>query len=371
MKAYKRLLSGVLTVVLLLSGCGATVTAGLLKSKIGFIGETGKNNMKLYGEFKDWERQVSAPVAVVDKGIYLKRKGEVQQLSCGKNDLVWESEIAAIYNGRIYYVAPSSTVMTTTVNSGYQTGVTKGSTATWRCSVVSETYPEREDRKLLLSASLVDLPGLKKYDYRAYDMLNQIPNTCMENPDIRYLGFFWIDRKLALADYDHVFEYNMMTYEVRAVRTDEYHLYENDVWAEVSDSGETLSLGNYKTDRRWSFGLDELNNEYAKQLYEIYQEELSAELEKEKAVNEAVGATNYLWSPTTQLQFDKVIVVNSKIYFSVAYTSTDKANSLLLFEFDPWNETLSYADCIPLNKYIHNSALIPVIQPSTKLDYVN
>ena len=105
MKAYKRLLSGVLTVVLLLSGCGATVTAGLLKSKIGFIGETGKNNMKLYDEFKDWERQVSAPVAVVDKGIYLKRKGEVQQLSCGKNDLVWESEIAAIYNGRIYYRA--------------------------------------------------------------------------------------------------------------------------------------------------------------------------------------------------------------------------------------------------------------------------
>ena len=139
----------------------------------------------------------------------------------------------------------------------------------------------------------------------------------------------------------------------------------------MRDNGETLSLGNYKTDRRWSFGLDELNNEYAKQLYEIYQEELSAELEKEKAVNEAVGATNYLWSPTTQLQFDKVIVVNSKIYFSVAYTSTDKANSLLLFEFDPWNETLSYADCIPLNKYIHNSALIPVIQPSTKSDYVN
>lgn len=52
MKAYKRLLSGVLTVVLLLSGCGATVTAGLFKSKIGFIGETGKNNMKLYDEFK-------------------------------------------------------------------------------------------------------------------------------------------------------------------------------------------------------------------------------------------------------------------------------------------------------------------------------
>ena len=193
----------------------------------------------------------------------------------------------------------------------------------------------------------------------------------MENPDIHYLGFFWIDRKLALADYDHVFEYNMMIDEVRAVRMDEYHLYENDVWVEVRDNGETLSLGNYKTDRRWSFGLDELNNEYAKQLYEIYQEELSAELEKEKAVNEAVGATNYLWSPTTQLQFDKVIVVNSKIYFSVAYTSTDKANSLLLFEFDPWNETLSYADCIPLNKYIHNSALIPVIQSSTKLDYVN
>ena len=141
------------------------------------------------------------------------------------------------------------------------------------------------------------------------------------------------------------------------------------MWAEVRDNGETLSLGNYKTDRRWSFGLDELNNEYAKQLYEIYQEELSAELEKEKAVNEAVGATNYLWSPTTQLQFDKVIVVNSKIYFSVAYTSTDKANSLLLFEFDPWNETLTYADCIPLNKYIHNSALIPVIQPSTELNY--
>ena len=48
MKAYKRLFFGVLTVVFLLSGCGATVTAGLLKSKIGFIGETGKNNMKLY-----------------------------------------------------------------------------------------------------------------------------------------------------------------------------------------------------------------------------------------------------------------------------------------------------------------------------------
>ena len=119
MKAYKRLLSGILTVVLLLSGCGATVTAGLFKSKIGFIGETGKNNMKLYDEFKDWERQVSAPVAVVDEGIYLKRKGEIQQLSCGENDLVVGSEIAAIYNGRIYYVAPSSTVMTTTVNSGY------------------------------------------------------------------------------------------------------------------------------------------------------------------------------------------------------------------------------------------------------------
>lgn len=99
MKAYKRLLSGVLTVVLLLSGCGATVTAGLFKSKIGFIGETGKNNMKLYDEFKDWERQVSAPVAVVDEGIYLKRKGEIQQLSCGENDLVVGSEIAAIYNG--------------------------------------------------------------------------------------------------------------------------------------------------------------------------------------------------------------------------------------------------------------------------------
>ena len=97
MKAYKRLLSGVLTVVLLLSGCGATVTAGLFKSKIGFIGETGKNNMKLYDEFKDWERQVSAPVAVVDEGIYLKRKGEVQQLSCGKNDLVWESELSLIH----------------------------------------------------------------------------------------------------------------------------------------------------------------------------------------------------------------------------------------------------------------------------------
>lgn len=337
MKAYKRLLFGVLTVVLLLSGCGATVTAGLFKSKIGFIGETGKNNMKLYDEFKDWERQVSAPVAVVDERIYLKRKGEVQQLSCGKNDLVWESEIAAIYNGRIYYVAPSSTVMTTTVNSGYQIGNTKGYTHTSDYSVVSETYPEREDRKLLFSASLINLPGLKKYDYRASDSLNQIPNTCMEIPDIHYLGFFWIDRKLALADYDHVFEYNMMIDEVRAVRMDEYHLYENDVWAEVRDNGETLSLGNYKTE----------------------------ELEKEKAVNEAVGATHYLWSPTTQLQFDKVIVVNSKIYFSVAYTSTDKANSLLLFEFDPWNETLSYADCIPLNKYIHNSALIPVIQPST------
>ena len=126
MKAYKRLFFGVLTVVFLLSGCGATVTAGLLKSKIGFIGETGKNNMKLYDEFKDWERQVSAPVAVVDEGIYLKRKGEVQQLSCGKNDLVWESEIAAIYNGRIYYVAPSSTVMTTTVNFGVSNGCNKG-----------------------------------------------------------------------------------------------------------------------------------------------------------------------------------------------------------------------------------------------------
>lgn len=97
MKAYKRLLSGVLTVMLFLSGCGATVTAGLFKSKIGFIGETGKNNMKLYDEFKDWERQVSAPVAVVDEGIYLKRKGEIQQLSCGENDLVWESEIVVVY----------------------------------------------------------------------------------------------------------------------------------------------------------------------------------------------------------------------------------------------------------------------------------
>ena len=45
MKAYKRLFFGVLTVVFLLSGCGATVTAGLLKSKIGFNGETGKNNL--------------------------------------------------------------------------------------------------------------------------------------------------------------------------------------------------------------------------------------------------------------------------------------------------------------------------------------
>lgn len=365
MKACKWLLVGALAMAILLSGCGVTVTAGLLKSKIGFIGETGKNNMKLYDEFKDWERQVSAPVAVVDKGIYLKRKGEVQQLSCGANDLVWESEIAAIYNGQIYYVAPSSTVMTTTLNSGYQMGSTKGYTNTGHYSVISETYPEREDCKLLFSASLIDLPGLKKYDHRAYDSLNQIPNTCMEPPDIRYLGFFWIDRKLALADYDHVFEYNMMIDEVRAVRMDEYHLYENDVWAEVCDDGETISLGNYKTDRRWSFGLDELNNEYAKQLYEIYQEELSAEQEKEKAANEAVGATNYLWSPTTQLRFDKAIVVNSKIYFSVAYTSTDKENSLLLFEFDPWSETLSYADCVPLNKYVHNSTLIPVIQPST------
>ena len=81
MKAYKRLLSGVLTVVLLLSGCGATVTAGLLKSKIEFIGETGKNNMKLYDEFKDWERQVSAPVAVEAERNYLNSKGEEQPLS--------------------------------------------------------------------------------------------------------------------------------------------------------------------------------------------------------------------------------------------------------------------------------------------------
>ena len=138
----------------------------------------------------------------------------------------------------------------------------------------------------------------------------------------------------------------------------------------ISHADENVNTLEQKTNELQN-QLDKLNNEYAKQLYEIYQEELSAELEKEKAVNEAVGATNYLWSPTTQLQFDKVIVVNSKIYFSVAYTSTDKANSLLLFEFDPWNETLSYADCIPLNKYIHNSALIPVIQPSTKMNYVN
>lgn len=361
-KACRQLLAGVLTAVLLLSGCGGVVTSALYKSKVEFIGEMGKNNMKLSDEFEDWEHQVSAPVAVVDEGIYLKRKGEVQQLSCGANDLVWESEIAAIYNGRIYYVAPSSTVMTTTVNSGYQTGSARGYTHTLDYSMVSETYPEREDRKLLFSASLIDLPGLRKYDYRGYDSLNQIQNTCMENPDIRYLGFFWIDRKLALADYDHVFEFNMMTDELRAVRSDEYHLYENDVWVEVSDHGETITIGNYKTDRRWNFGPDELNNEYAKRLYEIYQEELYAEQEKEKAANEAVGVTNYLWSPTTQLQFDKAIVVNSKVYFSIAYTNTDKENSLLLFEFDPWNETLSYADCILLNKYVHNSALIPVIQ---------
>ena len=69
MKAYKRLLSGVLTVVLLLSGCGATVTAGLFKSKIGFIGETGKNNMKLYDEFKDWERQVKCSSSAAAKMI--------------------------------------------------------------------------------------------------------------------------------------------------------------------------------------------------------------------------------------------------------------------------------------------------------------
>lgn len=80
----------------------------------------------------------------MDEGIYLKRKGEVQQLSCGKNDLVWESEIAAIYNGRIYYVAPSSTVMTTTVNSGYQIGNTKGYTHTSDYSVVSETIPKEK-----------------------------------------------------------------------------------------------------------------------------------------------------------------------------------------------------------------------------------
>ena len=63
----------------------------------------------------------------------------------------------------------------------------------------------------------------------------------MEIPDIHYLGFFWIDRKLALADYDHVFEYNMMIDEVRAVRMDEYHLYENDVWAESSSLRSSLS----------------------------------------------------------------------------------------------------------------------------------
>lgn len=266
MKTCKRLLAGVLAMTILLSGCGGVVTSVLYKSRVGFIGETGKNNMKLSDEFKDWERQVNAPVAVVDEGIYLKRKGEVQQLSCGANDLVYKSEIAAIYNGRIYYVAPSSTVMNTTVNLGYQTGSARGYTNTLDYSMVSGTYPEREDRKLLFSASLIDLPGLRKYDYRGYDSLNQIQNTCMENPDIRYLGFFWIDRKLALADYDHVFEFNMMTDELRAVRSDEYHLYENDVWAEVSDHGETITLGNYKTDRRWSFRPDELNNEYAKQL---------------------------------------------------------------------------------------------------------
>lgn len=350
-----------LLILFLLTACRSK-TQSVSIYQVGFIGESGINNLFCQREFENWERQVSAPVAVVDEGIYLKRKGEMQQLSCGENDLVVGSEIAAIYNGRIYYVAPSSAVMTTTINSGYQTGVTKGSTATWCCSVVSETYPERKDRKLLFSASLVDLPGLKKYDYRAYDLLNQIPNTCMENPDIRYLGFFWIDRKLALADYDHVFEYNMMTDEVRAVRTDEYHLYENDVWAEVSDSGETLSLGNYKTNRRWSFRLDELNNEYAKRLYEIYQEELSAEYAKVKATNEALGVTSYQRRPTTQLQFDKTIVVNSEIYFSIVYTNVDKESSLLLFKFDSWNEMVSYADCVSLNDNADDSTLIPVIQ---------
>ena len=351
-----------LLILFLLTACRSK-TQSVSIYQVGFIGESGINNLFCQREFENWERQVSAPVAVVDEGIYLKRKGEIQQLSCGENDLVVGSEIAAIYNGRIYDVAPSSTVMTTTVNSGYQTGVTKGSTATWRCSVVSETYPEREDRKLLLSASLVDLPGLKKYDYRAYDMFE--PNSEYLYGKSRYsLSRLFLDstENLALADYDHVFEYNMMTDEVRAVRTDEYHLYENDVWAEVSDSGETLSLGNYKTDRRWSFGLDELNNEYAKRLYEVYQEELSAEYAKVKATNEALGVTSYLRRPATQLQFDKTIVVNSEIYFSIVYTNADKESSLLLFKFDPWNEMVSYADCVSLNDNADNSTLIPVIQ---------
>lgn len=100
-KACNRLLTGVLAMAILFSGCGGVATSVLFRSRVGFIGENGKNNMKLSDEFKDWERQVSAPVAVVDEGIYLKRNGEVQQLSCGANDLERGSEIAAIYSATI------------------------------------------------------------------------------------------------------------------------------------------------------------------------------------------------------------------------------------------------------------------------------
>ena len=195
-------------------------------------------------------------------------------------------------------------------------------------------------------------------EHKPTNYKNKIPDTCAENPNIRGVGFFWIDRKIALTDYDHVVEYNMMTDAVRAVRMEEYHLYENDVWAEVSDDGETIFLGNYKTNRRWSFGLDKLNNEYAKQLYEIYQNQVAADAENPRFSGEPYP----LWSPATALYFDKAIVVNSKIYFSIAYVNVEAKTHLFLFEFDSWNETLSYADCVPLLEYAYDSTLVPIVQ---------
>lgn len=341
MKYFKIRLCSCLVIsisILFFAGCG-TVTQYFNSFTNGFIGETGKNNLSVSEEFKNWERQVNAPVGVVDHEEMLKRRGEEQWLTCTETlSRIAYSEIAAIYNGRIYFVTSADEYVRTT---------TSGCDCIY--AVVSETYPKRRDRQTCFSASLLTLPI--PMEHKPTDYNNLIPDTCAENPDIRDIGFFWIDRKIALTDYDHVVEYNMMTDAVRAVRMEEYHLYENDVWAEVGDDRDTLSLGNYKTDRRWSFRLDELNNEYAKQLYEIYQNQVAADAEN-----------LHFSGRTPELYFDKAIVVNSKIYFSIAYVNSKEKTHLFLFEFDPWNETLSYADCVPLLEYAYDSTLVPVIQ---------
>ncbi|WP_418557854.1 hypothetical protein [Hominenteromicrobium sp.] len=348
MKYFKTRLCSCLVIsisILFFAGCG-TVTQYFNSFTNGFIGETGKNNLSVSEEFKNWERQVTAPVGVVDHEEMLKCRGEEQWLTCTET-LSTEaySEIAAIYNGRIYYVTSADEYVGTT---------TSGCDGIY--AVVSETYPKRRDRQICFSASLINLPI--PMEHKPTNYKNKIPDTCAENPNIRGVGFFWIDRKIALTDYDHVVEYNMMTDAVRAVRMEEYHLYENDVWAEVSDDGETIFLGNYKTNRRWSFGLDKLNNEYAKQLYEIYQNQVAADAENPRFSGEPYP----LWSPATALYFDKAIVVNSKIYFSIAYVNVEAKTHLFLFEFDSWNETLSYADCVPLLEYAYDSTLVPIVQ---------